>query len=142
MPADDDSEPSSSSSGSPRPGAAGKASKTPAREEDQPYLKLCEAAARGDVTELASLLTEGKIKDVNWRKPADGNSALHVAAEEGFEQAVQALVDARADPELNNDFGLKPINLAPHGTAVFALLMKVTKPMDESQRRGAFQGAL
>merc|ERR1712151_1336726 len=106
-------------------------------EEDRPCQELCESAVSGDAARCEKLLTDG-VRDVNWQRPTDGNSALHLAAEEGHEPVVRALVAAKADPELTNGFGLKPISLVAGGTDIYNLLLRITRPVDErSERRGA-----
>uniref|UniRef100_A0A6V0FK50 Uncharacterized protein n=1 Tax=Zooxanthella nutricula TaxID=1333877 RepID=A0A6V0FK50_9DINO len=125
---------SCSSTGSPR---ADEALQADLPESDRPSQELCSAAVKGDTPELQRLLQEGKVKDVNWQRPGDGNSALHLAAEEGHTKAVTALVAAKADPELQNDFGLNAIALAEQGSEVYALLDALTTRPDDAFRRCA-----
>eukprot|EP00438_Fugacium_kawagutii_P009615 Skav215641 [mRNA] locus=scaffold736:276555:277842:- [translate_table: standard] len=63
--------------------------------------------------------------DVNWKRPKDGNTALHLAAEMGHLEVVQLLLAARADPESHNDFALSPFALAQHDSTVETLLAQV-----------------
>ena len=116
------------------------------REEELPSQELCIRASEGDVSEMRRLLQKA---EVNWKRPRDGNTALHLAAEmEHLEvlhralkelrtQAVQLLLEHRADPESCNHFALSAFALAQHGGAVEKLLAQVTKPLGE--RRYAMQ---
>mmetsp|Transcript_71011 Transcript_71011/g.148537 ORF Transcript_71011/g.148537 Transcript_71011/m.148537 type:complete len:142 (+) Transcript_71011:140-565(+) len=123
---------STDSDGQPRPRRRPK-QKKPMRAvtaEEKVNEELTEAAARNDKVAVERLLGSNLVKDINWRRPGDGNSALHLAAAEGYLEVVQCLLDARADPELHNDFGLKPVSLAEAGTKVFELLDGLTeRPM-------------
>eukprot|EP00434_Breviolum_minutum_P012687 symbB.v1.2.011185.t1/scaffold714.1/size170141/2 len=83
----------------------------------------------GDAENMMRLLQGGA--DVNWKRPKDGNTALHLAAEMGHTEAVQLLLASRADPEIHNDFALSPFALAQHDSAVEKLLAEVTKPLGE-----------
>mmetsp|Transcript_56943 Transcript_56943/g.101935 ORF Transcript_56943/g.101935 Transcript_56943/m.101935 type:complete len:161 (-) Transcript_56943:248-730(-) len=103
-------------------------------EEEAACEELCASAERGDVEVCQRLLGDGSIKDVNWRRPSDGNSALHLAAEEGHCVAVQVLIAAGACSQVTNNFGLTPIALADRGSEVYRLLDETTKPHGESRR--------
>ncbi|CAK0882688.1 unnamed protein product, partial [Prorocentrum cordatum] len=101
-----------------------------------PCQELCEFASRGDLDGCRLLLRGGRVEDLNWRRPSDGNSALHLAAEEGHETVVRLLVAAGASPETKNAFGLKPIALVAPDTEVYKMLDVLTAPM-EAVRRAA-----
>ncbi|CAE8612612.1 unnamed protein product [Polarella glacialis] len=103
-------------------------------EEEKPSQELYDSARQGNLERCKSLLSEGLVKDVNWRRPKDGNAALHTAAEEGHAKIVQTLVSARANVELINDFGLKPIALVPQGTEAYRILDKLSQPLCEVRR--------
>mmetsp|Transcript_42543 Transcript_42543/g.97523 ORF Transcript_42543/g.97523 Transcript_42543/m.97523 type:complete len:144 (-) Transcript_42543:71-502(-) len=92
---------------------------------------LCRAALSGDTTECMRLLSS--IKDVNWRRPGDGNSALHLAAETGHAAVVRALMAAGASSEIMNNYGLKPIALVDLGTEVYRLLDGVTSLLPDTR---------
>merc|ERR1712232_1233394 len=94
---DSDSDSSSSSSDcgrDPRNQYFKKKEPRPLTEEEIPNKELCDAVRSGDKKELERLLESGVVKNVNWRRPEDGNTALHVAAEEGHGAVVRALLAA------------------------------------------------
>ena len=107
----------------------------PLREDELISQELSVFAMNGDAENMMRLLQGGA--DVNWKRPKDGNTALHLAAEMGHTEAVQLLLASRADPEIHNDFALSPFALAQHDSAVEKLLAEVTKPLGE--RRYAMQ---
>jgi ankyrin repeat protein len=73
----------------------------PSREEILTYTGLVAAAARGDATQIASLIAAGARPDV--RDPR-GRTPLHVAAFGRHADAMRALVAGGADPNaLEND---------------------------------------
>lgn len=104
------------------------------REDELPSQELCLRAAEGDVAEMQRLLATA---DVNWKRPRDGNTALHLAAEMEHLEAVRLLLEHRADPESCNHFALSAFALAQHGGGVEKLLAQVTRPLGE--RRYAMQ---
>jgi len=65
--------------------------------------KLFQATARGDVLEMKSALVSGAILDA--QRPGIGDTALNLAAAMGQEQAVIFLLDAGADPDIQNESG-------------------------------------
>merc|ERR1712060_258701 len=103
-------------------------------EEELPCLRLCEAASKGDVEECKRLLDSGTVQDVNWQRPEDGNTAMHIAAEESQLGVVSLLLTRGANVEITNDFLLRPHALAAHGGATEKLLDEVTKPLGEDRR--------
>ncbi|CAK9111334.1 unnamed protein product [Durusdinium trenchii] len=104
-------------------------------EEELPSQELCQLAMTGEAEKMVALLQSGA--EVNWKRPKDGNTALHLAAEMGHLEAVQLLLECRADPEIHNHFALSPFALAQHDSAVEKLLAQVTRPLGE--RRYAMQ---
>eukprot|EP00439_Symbiodinium_sp_Y106_P058651 s5262_g8.t1 len=96
-------------------------------------MALGKLAELGDLSALEEALSRGDA-DVNWRRPKDGNAALHLAAEWGHLEVVQLLLDSRADPELHNNYSMSPFALAAHGSDVENLLAKVTRPLAEDRR--------
>merc|ERR1712129_473467 len=100
-------------------------------EDELPCQQLGNAALSGDAEECQRLLESGTVKDVNWKRPDDGNTALHLAAEEGHMQVVKLLLAAGADPEKTNSFFLTAFAIAPQGSRVEALLAGLTKPLGE-----------
>jgi len=103
-------------------------------EEDRPSQQLCDLACQGDADACHGLLEAGAVRDINWRRPKDGNTALHLASEEGHVHIVKVLLAAGADPEVTNDFMLKPFALAQHGGETEQLLRRVTKPLGDERR--------
>ena len=71
--------------------------------------KLLEAAQRADATQVRELLAAGA--DANARA-ADGSTAMLYAAHFGNLASVQALLGARADPNLTNRYGVGPMHEA------------------------------
>eukprot|EP00913_Durusdinium_trenchii_P008606 g8081.t1 len=100
--------------------------------------ELCQLAMTGEAEKMVALLQSGA--EVNWKRPKDGNTALHLAAEMGHLEAVQLLLECRADPEIHNHFALSPFALAQHDSAVEKLLAQVTRPLGErSQQIRSYQ---
>lgn len=63
----------------------------------------------GDIEIIAILL---KADDINLnQQDSDGNSALHVAAEKGYENVIMKLIDAGADRNLRNSKGETALDL-------------------------------
>uniref|UniRef100_A0A7S1AJ43 Uncharacterized protein n=1 Tax=Noctiluca scintillans TaxID=2966 RepID=A0A7S1AJ43_NOCSC len=73
--------------------------------------QLCRFALCGDAAACEHLLSSETVFDINWQRPSDKNSALHLAAERDHVSVVQVLIRAGANPDLLNDFGLRPIAL-------------------------------
>ncbi|OLP95225.1 Protein unc-45-like A [Symbiodinium microadriaticum] len=108
-----------------------------AHSENKAFQQLRNEAAQGcQIWSSSSSVSsaEGGWADVNWRRPKDGNAALHLAAEWGHLEVVQLLLDSRADPELHNNYSMSPFALAAHGSDVENLLAKVTRPLAEDRR--------
>eukprot|EP00930_Biecheleria_cincta_P085939 TRINITY_DN75300_c0_g1_i1.p1 TRINITY_DN75300_c0_g1~~TRINITY_DN75300_c0_g1_i1.p1 ORF type:complete len:141 (-),score=31.23 TRINITY_DN75300_c0_g1_i1:471-893(-) len=76
------------------------------------------------------------VAEVNCREPEDGNTPLHVAAEESHVAIVQLLLAAQADPESKNNYCLKPLDLADNNTEAFELLNACTATAKMDRRRG------
>ena len=70
---------------------------------------LCDAACKGDVTEMKSLLSAGASPDSS---DYDRRSALHLAAAEGELEMVRFLLRARANPNLKDRWGATPLAAA------------------------------
>lgn len=104
------------------------------REDEIPSMRLCEAAARGDTVECKKLIASGTLQDINWQRPEDGNTALHLAAEDSHLNAVSLLLTHGANPEVTNDFLLRPHALATPGGATEKMLEEFTKPLGEDRR--------
>lgn len=89
-----------------------------------PEKKLENTILKNDVKGLESILRGGI--DVNKAiQIQGGNTALHVAAREGYFLCVEKLLDYNANATVKNDFGLTPIALAfrqGHGKCVEHLL--------------------
>lgn len=107
-------------------------------EEELPMQQLGQLAQRGDLEACSELLGSGRVANVNWKRPKDGNTALHLAADAGHVSVVEVLLAGKADPESSNDFLLSPFALAAHGSETERLLKKLTKPLGD-ERRGALK---
>eukprot|EP00929_Paragymnodinium_shiwhaense_P050834 TRINITY_DN25605_c0_g1_i1.p1 TRINITY_DN25605_c0_g1~~TRINITY_DN25605_c0_g1_i1.p1 ORF type:complete len:166 (+),score=34.04 TRINITY_DN25605_c0_g1_i1:103-600(+) len=107
--------------------------------EELPTAPLVEAARNGNVDECREIsvrcLQSGLPVDVNCTEPEDNNTALHVAAEEGHAEIIQFLIEMRANTELKNGYGHRPIDLAEPNTAAFELLKRVTEASGKTDRR-------
>mmetsp|Transcript_45643 Transcript_45643/g.145680 ORF Transcript_45643/g.145680 Transcript_45643/m.145680 type:complete len:289 (+) Transcript_45643:77-943(+) len=126
---------SSSSSGHVEHHKGGKVSAARVLTRDElPCQQLCDSASRGDAEECRRLLETGDVVDVNWQRPEDGNTALHLAAEESHMPVVRALLAAGANAEVMNHFLLTPFALATPGGEVERLLGQLTKPLSEDRR--------
>lgn len=110
----------------------------PITDEELPCLQLCSCAVSGDVDGCKKLLDSGTVKDINWKRPEDGNTALHLAADADHLPVVKLLAASGASPEAVNDFFLRPFNLAKKGGTVEKLLEEITKPLD-GERRNALR---
>ncbi len=73
-------------------------------------LKLIDAVRDQDWSLVGDLLKD-RDTDVNARE-ADGATALAHAVYRDHVESVKALLDAGADPDLANDYGITPMNLA------------------------------
>jgi len=131
---------SSSSRNSDRPTKADGASADAEAEAgaDSPRRQLFSCALRGDVDGCQSLLAADSMLDINWQRPADGNTALHVAADQGHVEVARLLLGAGAQPEATNNFMLTPFSLAAKGSTVERLLAKLTRRLGD-ERRGALR---
>jgi uncharacterized protein len=78
--------------------------------EDAPGSPLAEAAARGDLPTVRTLLAEHSL-DVN-AFGRDGTPALHWAVRVGNREMAERLIDAGADVNAANRYGLLPLHLA------------------------------
>ena len=70
---------------------------------------IIQAVKDGDMAETRSLI-DGKV-DVNEHQ-ADGPTALHWAVHRNNPDAVRMLIQAGAEVDVINDFGVNPISLA------------------------------
>ena len=77
--------------------------------------ELQEAAARGDVAGMRTLLASGAVVDEFDR---DGSTALHKAITAGTVEGVRALLAAGANPRLTDSRGQTPFGLAAAHTDV------------------------
>eukprot|EP00931_Biecheleriopsis_adriatica_P089583 TRINITY_DN63683_c0_g1_i1.p1 TRINITY_DN63683_c0_g1~~TRINITY_DN63683_c0_g1_i1.p1 ORF type:complete len:186 (+),score=49.42 TRINITY_DN63683_c0_g1_i1:88-645(+) len=98
---------------------------------------LFEVAFSGDTKVLEGLLAKlddaQVMKVVNMPEHRDGNTAMHIAAEEGNDEIVRVLIGSRANPSRENFHGQTPLDLAAEGTEAHALLEAVTRPETPEQ---------
>jgi ankyrin repeat protein len=73
--------------------------------------QLFEAAERGDVKAVMSLLSREATPDMNWRG-VKGRTALLAACRNGHHQLTHMLLCEGATPDLANDAGVTPLHLA------------------------------
>lgn len=111
-------------------------------EADAPYQELHSAASSGDLDVCSRLLGSGQIRDLDWTLPEDGNTALHVAADNDHEDILRMLLAAKANPEARNDFGLSPFCLAERGTGTYNLLVRATRKNAAHRRNARKTGAV
>mmetsp|Transcript_57308 Transcript_57308/g.92856 ORF Transcript_57308/g.92856 Transcript_57308/m.92856 type:complete len:131 (+) Transcript_57308:210-602(+) len=116
------------------PGAAEEVSSEKGLLSPWPELFLC--ARRGDASGCEAFTSAKCSQDVNFQEPEHGNTALHVAAEEGHAEVVRVLLASHADPGTKNNYGLKPLELAALGSETFTLLKDCTAPGDAGRRGG------
>merc|ERR1719426_64561 len=88
-------------------------------EEERPSADLCECTEHGTLEEVDSILESGEVKDLNWKRPGDGNTALHLAVEKCDFAIVRRLIECRADVRIRNEFGLNPLALAAPSSDIF-----------------------
>ncbi|KRE90846.1 hypothetical protein ASG87_01535 [Frateuria sp. Soil773] len=74
-----------------------------AEQIEQAQAKLFQAAARGDVLQMRSALVAGAKLDAP--RAGIGDTALNLAAAMGQEQSVVFLLEAGADPDMQNSSG-------------------------------------
>ncbi len=72
-------------------------------------LRLCNAVRHHDLKEVSKLLKEGA--DIN-DKTLDGDTVLHVACYEGFDDLVEYLLDHFARPNAKDKTGRTPLHIA------------------------------
>ena len=73
--------------------------------------KMITAIRTDMVDHVQALIAEGV--DVNARLlDQGGNAALHLACSKGHHQCVRLLLEANANPDIQNDFGIKPLAMA------------------------------
>jgi ankyrin repeat protein len=74
--------------------------------------ELFDACASGDLARVNAALTAASADILAWRKPSSGWTPLHVAAEMGYLQIVQALVRAGAPIDARDLKGWTPLCIA------------------------------
>ena len=85
--------------------------------------RLRQAAECGDEAAVLFLTVRGA--DVNYREAEHGSTPLYVAARQGHDAVVRALLDAGADKDLMKNNGGTPLHVAAamgHDAVVRALL--------------------
>jgi ankyrin repeat protein len=108
----------------------------------QSDLLLVEAAKGQDWQWLHTLLDEGGV-DVNAAQ-ADGATALAWAVHWGDRETVEHLLEAGADPDIANDYGVTPLFLAikNHSAAMVETLLEVEGGADPNTVRWTGETAL
>mgnify|MGYP002804596805 FL=1 len=96
--------------------------------------QLLKLAQQGDASACDQLIGHYAIP-VNFQDPEEGNTPLHLAAEEGHESVVRVLLAAKANPEARNNYSLRPVDLADSSSSAFHLLSEVTI-VDDRHRYG------
>lgn len=98
--------------------------------EQELYASLIQAIIGNNIEQLTKILEAPNIKDVINIKNADGDTALHLAAEGGHTAAIVALLKVPwINVNANNKYGATPWRRAMeegHIKAVEALLRGVT----------------
>jgi ankyrin repeat protein len=72
--------------------------------------KLLEAAERGDIKKVKSLISDGV--DIEVRRKPDERTAIMIAAENGDQQIIQLLVEAGAEVDVTDSVGKTALMLA------------------------------
>jgi len=105
-------------------------SNTVLKDKDQPMLNL--AAKLGNAAHVRALIRSNS--DVNVRDPVTGRSPLHCAAEAGFLDVVQELLDGKAVPNIQDNNGCTALHLSSrrgHVNVVSLLLPVVNENMPD-----------
>ena len=76
-------------------------------ESDIDEQELIDAAADGNVDQIQQILDKGKV-DINFQEGSRGQTALHLASQNGHDEAMNLLIQRGADQEITNNKGLKP----------------------------------
>ena len=76
-------------------------------ESDIDEQELIDAAADGNVYQIQQILDKGKV-DINFQEARYGHTALHLASQNGHDEAMKVLIQRGADQDITNNKGLKP----------------------------------
>lgn len=102
--------------------------------EHAPNMELSRFAAQGDVEACKRIIQTGLV-DVNWMRPPDGFSALHLAVEENHIDVVKLLLDSKANPRLETKYTqLSVLSMAHPGSEALELLKGLTPDMSSKRR--------
>ena len=77
-------------------------------------LRLRQASARGNITQVEKLLKENKNININSKSTASGKTALHRAAEDGHIALVAYLLESKADLSVGDNKGRSPLHWATY----------------------------
>ena len=77
-----------------------------------PERKLLTAVTSGLQDTLDTLIRSGQVNLDAKLLEQNGNRALHVACQKGYHGCVRRLINAGANPDIQNDFGFTPLALA------------------------------
>lgn len=97
---------------------------------------LIQAAVNGDEFRVSELIRDGA--DPNFQSKTDGKTALFHACSENNVECVQALLAAKADPELEDTLGFRPLHWAAQkgdGLGVVRALLEGGADVDALNRK-------
>jgi cytohesin len=105
------------------------------------HASLHRAAAMGDVEAIKRILARGAEVDIRVRSNEFyssewGNTPLHLAARDGREEAVAALIEAKADVNAVNDRGVSVLHRAIAHPKVAEMLISKGAKVDAADVRG------
>eukprot|EP00913_Durusdinium_trenchii_P017309 g16277.t1 len=83
--------------------------------------QLLKLAEKGEAAACDELITHHSL-EVNFQEHQEGNTALHLAAEEGHDSVIRVLLAAKANPNARNTYSLRAIDLADSSSVAFSLL--------------------
>ncbi|KAF4654809.1 hypothetical protein FOL46_008535 [Perkinsus olseni] len=102
-------------------------------------------ACNNDATAVMELLRskEWCRSAIDHKHPPQGNTLLHVAAEEANTELVRLLLqEANASPFIANDYGLEPSSMAGPNTEAFKLLVAAEDRLSDGERKVMKRGAV
>ncbi|KAG2487569.1 hypothetical protein HYH03_013848 [Edaphochlamys debaryana] len=87
------------------------------------------AEGRAEVVKVLAAVDKGINKADN-----EGDTPLYLAAREGHEEAARALLEAGANPQQGNQYGMTALEVAPKGSAVAQLLTQHMQKATQKQK--------